>query len=66
MKIEKQFQIEDFIKHSHSYKKYLVVENVMYDSGGRAKVFEISGVTFGNIYLPSGTDNTSRSKAFLK
>ena len=38
-----------------------LVENVMVDTGGRVLVFEISGVSFVNIYLPSGTDATSRS-----
>ena len=39
----------------------LTIENVMYDTGGRVIVFEIAGVAFGNLYLPSGTDNSSRS-----
>ena len=43
-------------------KSDLLVENVMMDTGGRVIVFEIYGVTFGNIYLPSGTDGGSRSK----
>ena len=42
-------------------KNDLTIENVMYDTGGRVIVFEISGVTFGNLYLPSGTDSASRS-----
>ena len=33
----------------------------MVDTEGRILVFEISGVTFVNIYLPSGTDATTRS-----
>jgi exonuclease III len=42
-------------------KNDLVVENVLCDTGGRVLAFNISGVTFANIYLPSGTDTTSRS-----
>ena len=41
-------------------KNDLQVENVMCDTAGRVLIFEISNVTFGNIYLPSGTDGTSR------
>ena len=42
-------------------KNDFLVENVMLDTEGRVIVFEISGVTFAYIYLPSGTDATSRS-----
>ena len=42
-------------------KSDLLVENVMCDTAGRFLVFEIAGVTFANIYLPSGTDATARS-----
>ena len=102
LNIEKQFQLEDFIRRNNcdilhlqeahiddntfsecnliqsnfsvivnnAENKYgtaslvkndLAVENVMCDTGGRVLVFEISGVTFANIYLPSGTDAISRS-----
>ena len=43
-------------------KNDLQVENIMCDTAGRVLVFEISGVTFANIYLPSGTDATARSQ----
>ena len=42
-------------------KNDLVVENFLCDTGGRVLAFDVSGVTFVNIYLPSGTDATSRS-----
>ena len=102
LKVEKQFQIEDFMKISkcdilhlqdahieddtfdqcnyilsnfsvivnNAGNKYgtaslvknnFLVENIMVDTEGRLLVFEISGVTFVNIYLPSGTDATTRS-----
>ena len=38
-----------------------VHSNLCPDPAGRVIVFEISGVTFGNLYLPSGTDGASRS-----
>ena len=41
-------------------KNDLQVENVMCDTAGRVLVFDIAGVTFGNLYMPSGTDGTSR------
>ena len=41
-------------------KNDLNVENVMCDTKGRGLIFEIAGVTFGNLYLPSGTDGGSR------
>ena len=43
-------------------KTDLLVENIMMDTGGRIIIFDIAGVTFGNVYLPSGTDGNSRSK----
>ena len=95
--VEKQFQIEDFLKETNSdilhlqetqiddetfsectfidanfsvitnnaqnkygtasiVKNDLAVENVICDTNGRILIFEIAGVTFGNMYLPSGTD----------
>ena len=41
-------------------KNDLNVENVMCDTKGRVLIFDIAGVTFGNLYLPSGTDGGSR------
>ena len=100
--VEKQFQVENFIKENHcdilhlqeaqidedtfsecnyiannyslisnnAENKYgtasivkndLIVENVMCDTKGRVLIFAIAGVTFGNLYLPSGTDAVSIS-----
>ena len=39
----------------------LNVENVKVDTEGRAIIFNVGDLTFGNIYLKSGTDNDSRS-----
>ena len=102
LQIEKQFQVENFIKENNcdilhlqeaqidentfrecnfiesnfsvisnnAENKYgtaslvkndLIVENVMCDTKGRVIIFDIAGVTFGNLYLPSGTDTVSRS-----
>ena len=36
-------------------------ENIKMDTHGRAIFFDISGMTFGNIYLHSGTDALSRA-----
>ena len=101
-KVDKQFQVEDFLKQSKSdilhlqevhieddtfeqcnfiksnfsvisnnavnkygtaslVKNGLEFQNILFDTNGRIIVFEISGLTFGNIYLPSGTDAESRS-----
>ena len=38
------------------------VENVKVDTVGRAIVYDIQDITFGNIYLPSGTDGDSRGQ----
>ena len=38
------------------------VENISFDSNGRIIVFDIENLTFGNFYLPSGTDADSRSR----
>ena len=35
-------------------------ENILLDSTGRAIVFNIGDMTLANLYLPSGTDSTSR------
>ena len=103
LNIDKQFQIEDFIKanncdivhlqeiniendtfskcsfiesnfsviSNNAENKYgtatlvkneYLVENLMYDTEGRLIVFEISGINFANVYLPSGTDAIARNK----
>ena len=102
MKINKQLQIEDFIKNNNfdiihlqeahieadtfnecnfiqsnfsvisnnAANKYgtaslvkndLEVKKLMCNTSGRIIVFEICGLTFGNFYFPSGTDDGSRS-----
>ena len=38
----------------------LEAENVSLDTDGRIVIFQISGLTFGNLYLPSGTDAESK------
>ena len=43
-------------------KSGLNFENVRNDLEGRALFFDIGDMTFGNLYLPSGTDARSRSK----
>ena len=43
-------------------KNELNVENISCDSNGRIIIFDIDNLTFGNFYLPSGTDADSRSK----
>ena len=42
-------------------KNGLEFQNIILDTKGRVIVFDICGVTFGNIYFPSGTDAVSRS-----
>ena len=42
-------------------KSDLEAENLIYDSGGRVIIFDIANLTFGNLYLPSGTDSKSRA-----
>ena len=37
------------------------VENILLDTTGRIIIFDVDNITFGNFYLPSGTDNISRS-----
>ena len=37
------------------------VENIKYDTSGRAIVFDIENITFGNIYMPSGNDPAMRN-----
>ena len=38
------------------------VENISFDSSGRIIIFDIENITFGNFYIPSGTDAESRSQ----
>ena len=100
-KLDKQFQVEEFLKQSKSdilhlqeihmeddsfeqcnyiksnfsvisnnavnkygtaslVKNDLEYQNILCDTNGRIIVFDISGVTFGNIHFPSGTDAVSR------
>ena len=42
-------------------KSDFIPENIHLDSDGRAIVFDIGQITLANLYLPSGTDATSRS-----
>ena len=35
--------------------------NLLLDSYGRIIIFDIDEVTFGNFYIPSGTDNNTRN-----
>ena len=101
-KLDKQFQVEEFLKQTKSdilhlqeihieddtfeqcnyiksnfsvisnnavnkygtaslVKNDLEYQNILCDTNGRIIVFDISGVTFGNIYSPSETDAVSRS-----
>ena len=43
-------------------KNDLHVENICTDTSGRIIIFEVCGVTFGNFYLPSGTDGATRAQ----
>ena len=43
-------------------KNDLHAENICLDTNGRFIFFDVSGVTFGNLYLPSGTDGQTRAK----
>ena len=42
-------------------KNEFYVENIGFDSKGRIIIFDIENITFGNCYLPSGTDASARS-----
>ena len=42
-------------------KTDLQYDNVQMDSNGRVIIFDVGEFTFGNIYLPSGTDGASRT-----
>ena len=41
-------------------KNCFTAENIKMDTGGRAIFFDIENLTFGNVYLQSGTDGNSR------
>ena len=58
------------IIHNNSQTKYgtaslvkssLPIEDVILHHSGRIILFNIGGITLGNVYLPSGTDGTSRA-----
>ena len=42
-------------------KNEYCIENIAVDTSGRILIFDIQNITFGNFYLPSGTDGLSRS-----
>ena len=42
-------------------KSDLEVENMVVDAKGRDLIFDIGSITFGNLYLPSGSDSKSRT-----
>ena len=42
-------------------KSDLEVDNMVCDSDGRALLFDIGNLMFGNLYLPSGTDSKSHA-----
>ena len=42
-------------------KSSLPVEDIILHHSGRIILFNVGGVTFGNVYLPSGSDGQSRS-----
>ena len=52
---------ENYYGTASLIKNDLSVENVLCDINGRVIIFEIAGITFGNLYLPSGTDGISRN-----
>ena len=43
-------------------KSDLIPENILMDTKGRAIVFNIDNLTLSNLYLPSGTDASSRAQ----
>ena len=45
-----------FIKNNFSFS------NVKMDTNGRAIVYDINNITFGNVYLPSGNEATAKQK----
>ena len=68
---ECNFIISNFtIIHNNSHNRYgtaslvkscLPAENIILHESGRIILFNICNVTFGNVYLPSGTDGPSRN-----
>ena len=46
-------------------KNEFEVKNVAMDSEGRVIIFEVGGITCGNLYMQSGTDAMSREKGAL-
>ena len=42
-------------------KNEYITENIVMDTSGRILIFDIDNMSFGNFYLPSGSDNLSRS-----
>ena len=42
-------------------KTDLRTDNIRFDSEGRIIIFDVEDITFGNIYLHSGTDSKSRT-----
>ena len=52
---------ENYYGTASLIKNDLSVENLLCDTNGRVIIFEIAGITFGNLYLPSGTDGISRN-----
>ena len=42
-------------------KSSLAVDDIILHHSGRVILFNIGGVTFGNVYLPSGTDGATRN-----
>ena len=43
-------------------KNELEAENIAMDKEGRVIIFEVGGITCGNLYIHSGTDSVSRNK----
>ena len=59
------------ILHNNSHTKYgtasliksdLEADNLVLDTDGRVFIFDIVNLTFGILYLPSGTDSKSRAR----
>ena len=43
-------------------KNDLKVDNITTDTAGRAILYDTDNISFGNLYLPSGTDGLSRGQ----
>ena len=52
---QNKYGTASFVKNEFS------IENIKLDTSGRIIIFDIENLTFGNFYLPSGTDGLSRS-----